>query len=275
MQTMERIPVDRVLCSTSHFLFPAYLRQLYLCPVIYLVKQLMKYLTLLFGALCCTVLVRGQSFEYNRDYEKGLSRSRDKTDMLYYPRLLPRFLTQDTTLTVTDMLYLMIGYTGLPGFRPYQDMETEKRIYRLNNEAQYAAAILICDTFLQQHPLNQSAIIEKAYAFHQLGKKDSAAFYKEQFGRIMAAMDWSGNGHDPESAIFSIGPYDGQNFIDKYYHADLGRSGSAEDSKGNFCYQLEMLFKRAGQKQAVVLFFAIQHAVNTTAASPNKGALPK
>ncbi len=235
----------------------------------------MKYLALLLLTFYCTDLVQGQSFDYNRDYEKGLNRSRDKADALYYPRLLPRFLAQDTTLTVTEMLYLMIGYTGLPGFRPYEDIETEKRVYRLNNEAKYKEAILVCDTFLQRHPLNQSAIIEKAYAFHQLGRKDSAAFYKEQFGRIMAAMDWSGSGHDPESAIFSIGPYDGQNFVDKYYHADPGRSGSAEDSKGNFCYKLEMLFKRDGQKQSVVLFFAVQHAVNTTAAPQGKSPVPK
>ncbi len=62
---------------------------------------------------------------------------------------------------------------------------------------------------------------------YQLKQKDSAAFYKEQFGRIMAAMDWSGwRAPSPEEAIFSIGPHDGQNFIDKYYHADLGRASA-------------------------------------------------
>lgn len=224
----------------------------------------MKYYLCVLLALCSAIPALGQSFEYQRDYEKILQRSRDKADSLYYPALLNRFLQQDSALTVKEMLGLMVGYTGRQGFRPYLDLETEKRVYRLNNEGKYAEVIGICDTFLQHHPLNQSVIIEKAYAFHQVNNKDSAAFYKEQFGRIMAAMDWSNNGRSPEEAIFSIGPYDGHNFIDKYYRADLGQSGSAEDKAGNFCTKLEMKFKRAGQPESVVLYFAIQHAVNTT-----------
>ena len=199
-----------------------------------------------------------------------LTRTKDKADSMYYQRLLPHFLAQDTTLTVKEMLYLMIGYTGQPGFSPYQDLETEKRVYRLNNETKYKEAVQASDTFLQQHPLNQSVLLEKAFAFHQLKQSDSAAFYKGQFGRIMAAMDWSAGGRTPEEAIFSIGPQDGQNFIDKYYHADLGRSSSAEDHNGNFCQMLEMKFKKDGKEQAIVLYFAIQHAVNTTARPQDK-----
>jgi hypothetical protein len=210
---------------------------------------------------------RAQAFDYHRDYERMLTRTKDKTDTVYYQYLLPRFQAQDTTLTVAEMLYLMIGYTGQPGFNPYKDLETEKRVYRLNNEGKYAEAIQASDTFLQQHPLNQSVLIEKAFAFHQLKQSDSATFYKGQFSRIMAAMDWSAGGRTPEEAIFSIGPQDGNNFIDKYYHADLGRSGSTEDRNGNFCQMLEMKFRKSGKEQSVVLYFAIQHAVNTTAVS--------
>ena len=230
----------------------------------------MKYLALWLSFFCLPAMVKAQVFDYHKDYDKMLVRTQDKADTMYYNRLLPRFLKLDTTLTVKEMLYLMVGYTGQPGFKPYQDLETEKRVYSLNNEARYDKAIQAADSFLKLHPLNQSVLIEKAFAYHQLKQLDSAAFYKGQFSRIMATMDWSARGRTPEEAIFAIGPQDGQNFIDKYYHADLGRSGSAEDRDGNFCQMLEMKFRKAGKEQAVVLYFAIQHAVNTTASQRDR-----
>ena len=159
----------------------------------------------------------------------------------------------------------MIGYTGWEQYAPYEDLKIERLIYKLNDSARYQEAIAVCDTFLKTHPLNQQAIIEKSYAFHKLNQPDSSRYYKEQFGRIMAAMDWSADGRSPDHAMFAIGPDDGKNFIDKYYHAELGRDGSDEDSNGNFCDMLEMKIKQKGKEQSVVFFFAIQHAVNTTA----------
>jgi hypothetical protein len=206
----------------------------------------------------------GQNFSYHNDYERILQRTKQKADSLYYPTLLSSFLKNDSSLSVYKMLCLMIGYTGRKDFDPYHDLKTEKLIYELNDSTRYNDVITVCDTFLKTHPLNQQAIIEKSYAFHKLGQLDSSKYYKEQFGRIMAAMDWSANGRSPDHAMFAIGPHDGKNFIDKYYRADLGRSGSDEDSHGNFCDILEMKIKRNGKEQSVVFFFVIQHAVNTT-----------
>jgi hypothetical protein len=226
-----------------------------------MIRKIMLLVTLLF----CTAQSQAQNFSYQRDYEKILARTRVKTDSLYYPALLPAFLKNDSTLSVFKMLSLMIGYTGLSNYKPFDDIKTEKRIYTLNDSARYDEAIRVADSFLNTHPLNQKIIIEKSFAFHQLKKEDSSRYYKEQFGRIMAAMDWSGNGRSPDYAMFSIGPNDGKNFIDKYYHSEVGRDGSYEDSEGNFCDMLEMKFKRKGKDESVVFFFVIQHAINTTA----------
>ena len=215
--------------------------------------------------LVSTVASYGQNFSYHKDYERILQRTKQETDSLYYPTLLSSFLKNDSSLSVYKMLCLMIGYTGRKNFDPYHDLESEKLIYKLNDSVRYNEVIKVCDTFLKTHPLNQQAIIEKSYAFHKLDQFDSSKYYKEQFGRIMAAMDWSADGRSPDHAMFAIGPNDGKNFIDKYYRADLGRSGSDEDSHGNFCDMLEMKIKRNGKEQSVVFFFVIQHAVNTTA----------
>lgn len=232
---------------------------------VFVSSNMIRKIILLITLLFCTASVHAQNFSYQRDYDKILARTKIKSDSLYYPALLPLFLKNDSTLSVFKMLSLMIGYTGLPGYRPFDDIRTEKRIYTLNDSARYEEAVRLADSFLKTHPLNQTAIIEKSYAYHKLNKEDSSRYYKEQFGRIMAAMDWSGNGRSPDYAMFSIGPHDGRNFIDKYYHSEVGRDGSEEDSDGNFCDMLEMKFKRKGKTESVVFFFVIQHAVNTTA----------
>lgn len=213
-----------------------------------------------------------QHFSYHKDYERILTQTRDPADSLFYPVLLPGFLKNDASITVYKMLALMIGYTGRPGYKPYKDLEAERYIVRLNDSAKYKEALSYCDRFLKTHPLNQVAIIEKSYAFHKLDQKDSSRYYTEQFGRIMAAMDWSAGGRTPDQAMFAIGPRDSRNFIDKYYHADLGREGSAEDSHGNFCEEIEMKFKKDGKKQSLVFYFVIQHAVYTTAEKAPDGS---
>ncbi len=205
------------------------------------------------------------SFNYERDYTEMLERTRSPQDSFYYHSLLPRFLANDTTITVKETLYLMIGYTGIPAYKPYENLKTEKLIKSLNNEQKYREVLAICDTFLAAHPLNQAAIIEKSFAFHQLKQTDSAGHYKEQFARIMATMDWSADGRNPENAMFSTGPNDGQNFVDLYYHADLGEINTTENEHGNLCAVVEMRFKKDGKSRKIKFYFAIQHAVNTLA----------
>lgn len=218
--------------------------------------------------LLFTGTVQAQHFNYHTDYRKVLEQTRNKTDSLYYDNLRQRFLVNDSTMTVYEVLALMIGYTGQPAYRPYEQQRTENRIYKLNNEGQFGEVIRICDSFLAKHPLNQQAIIEKAYAFHKTDQPDSSRFYKEQFGRIMAAMDWSGEGKTPETAMFAIGPADGQNFIRKYYRGNIGITGSDRDEHGNLCDVLEMKFEQDGEEKSTILYFVIEHAAASRQLSP-------
>ncbi len=217
----------------------------------------------LFFLLNWAAPAQSQEFLYDRDYQPMLLRSKTQGDPFYYSNLLSRFLVNDSTLSVIEMMYLMIGYTGTPYFQPYLYRATEKTIKSLNDQRRYKEALMICDTFLTRYPLSQSAIIEKAYAFHQLKQYDSAVHYKEQFARIMAAMDWSADGHSPETAMFAIGPYDGQNFVDMYYHAELGKINTVENQNGDLCSAVEIIFKQKEQVQKTNFYFVIQHAANT------------
>ena len=214
--------------------------------------------------LFTSTISHAQSFNYERDYNSILKQTQTKGDSLNYNRLLPRFLNNDKSLTVFQILALMIGYSGLPEYKPFDDLKTEHTILHLNDSAKYEVAIHLCDSFLHHHPLNQLAIIEKAYAYYKLKKNDSAAYYKKQFANIMAAMDWSGDGRSADKAMFALGLEDGKNFADKYYHADVGETKTVIDKYGNYCSAVKMNYKKDGKTDSMVFYFVLQHAANTT-----------
>ena len=123
----------------------------------------------------------------------------------------------------------------------------------------------MCDSFLVNVPVSQQALIEKSYSYHKLGHADSAQYYMWQFRRIMKAMAQSGDGLTPETAFFSLGPADGQNFIIKYLSSDIGSMGSGSDKYGNSVDILETTWKdkESGEQKSRVLYFQIEHASKT------------
>ena len=209
----------------------------------------------------------GQEFEfdYHKDYKKVLAQTNDTSSHLTYSKLLKRFQKNDTTLTDFEVLALLIGFTDNEHYKPYSYLTTEREIYSLNGKGKYEKALSLCDSFLVNVPVSQQALIEKSYSYHKLGQPDSAQYYMWQFRRIMKAMAQSGDGLTPETAFFSLGPADGQNFIIKYLSGDIGSMGSGRDKYGNSVDILETSWKdkESGEQKNRVLYFQIEHASKT------------
>jgi len=217
--------------------------------------------------LTASLTAFGQEFEfdYHNDYGKILSQTNDTSNSLNYNKLLTRFQNNDTTLTDFEVLALLIGFTDNEYFKPYSYLTTEREIYSLNGNGQFEKALSMCDSFLVNVPVSQQALIEKSYSHHKLGQADSAQYYMWQFRRIMDAMAQSGDGLTPETAFFSLGPADGQNFIRKYLSSNIGTMGSGRDKYGNFIDILEVTWKdeESGEQESRTLYFQIEHASKT------------
>jgi len=215
-----------------------------------------KILPLFFCAISFTVL--GQTtFNYKDDFKNILFKTKDNSNNLSYDKLLSRFSANDTTLTDFEVLALLIGFTDKPEFKPYQDLDTEREIFKLNGEKKYKEGLSLANKFLNTHPLSVKALFEKAYSFHKLQKEDSAKYYLYQGQRIFKAMYFSGNGKTKEDPTFSLGPADGQDYIYKFVGAKIGTMGSGRDKDGNFLDILEAKFDNG---QTMTLYFIIQHA---------------
>lgn len=198
------------------------------------------------------------NFSYKDDFEKVLAKTKDQKDNLFYDKLLARFSVNDTTLTDYEVLALLIGFTDKKDYNPYQDINTEREIYKLNGDEKYQEGLDLANKFLKTHPLSVKALFEKSYSFHQLGQNDSARHYLIQGKRIFRAMYFSGDGKSKETPTFALGPADGQDYIYKFVGADIGTMGSGSDKNGNFIDILEVKFEDG---ETMYLYFIIQHAI--------------
>lgn len=218
-------------------------------------------------------IVYGQTtFNYCDDFKKVLSQTKDTSDNLSYDKLLKRFNVNDTTLTDFEVLTLLIGFTNKSEFKPYEDLDIERKIYDINGDGKFQVALDSANIFLKTHPLSVKVLFEKAYSFHKLNQEDSAAFYSYKGRRIFKAMSFSGNGKSPETPTFALGPADGQDYIRKHIGyqiggAKIGTMGSSRDKNGNFLDILEVVPKDGSTSYS--LYFIIQHATDKMFSSDN------
>jgi hypothetical protein len=205
----------------------------------------------------------GQAFVYHRDYARLVKESQTPGSPNAYPTLLRQFRA-NADLTDPQVWALMVGYTSQPEFAPYADLDTERRLYRLNDEKQYQQVLNEAGPFMHRHPLSVQGMLEKSYAHHQLQQEDSAAHYLGQYKRLMQAMRASGDGRSAETAIFTIGPTDGQIFISRYLALRLGGTmGSGYDKQGNFLDILSVASPEGSAEPGYSLYFQIQPASGT------------
>jgi len=199
------------------------------------------------------------AFSYKDDFKKVLAKTKDQNDNLSYDKLLKRFSVNDTTMTDYEVLALLIGFTNKPEYKPYDDLTTEREIYKLNGEKKFQEGLDKANLFLKTHPLSVKALFEKSYSFHKLEQKDSAQFYLYQGQRIFKAMYFSGDGKTKETPTFALGPADGQDYIKIFVGEKIGVMGSGKDKSGNFLDILEIKFEDG---QTMNLYFIIQHATD-------------
>ena len=199
-----------------------------------------------------------ESFDYTKDFKPLLAKTKDSSTDLYYGKLLPRFFAKDTSLSRYETLALLIGFTDQPDYKPYDDIDTEKEIFDLNDKGNYDDALKEANSYLSTHPVSLRILKEKSYSLHQLRKADSSDYYMDLVQKIMTAMLFSGNGKTPETAIFALNLSDGERFAENTGMTIISK-GSGTNKSGNF---MELIDATNDEGTHLNLFFVIQHARN-------------
>ncbi|MGG9963522.1 DUF4919 domain-containing protein [Ferruginibacter sp. SUN106] len=198
-----------------------------------------------------------EKFLYTKDFKIILAKTKDAGSNLFYDKLLKRFQADDSTLTRPEILSLLIGFTDKPAYKPYTVLETERLIYKLNDDGKFKAAHDTAVILLKTYPLSYQGLKELSYSYSKLDKADSAEYTLNLVAKIMSAMMYSGDGRSAETAMFALGPADGQHLITGA-GLSLGSMGSGRDKSGNFLDMLQAVTKEGDKIQ---MYFNIQHAV--------------
>ncbi|AEV98022.1 hypothetical protein A4D02_14715 [Niastella koreensis] len=205
------------------------------------------------------------TFNYQTDFNNILAKTKDKKDKLDYNKLLTRYTALDTTLTDYEILALLIGFTDKPDYKPF-DFSTDEKIWRLYDKSKYKEAIDLGQSYLKTNPFSIKALFGVAYSFQQLNHADSARSYAYQVLRIFQAMSFSGIG-TWDSPMFTLGAFDGHDYINKYLNATVEQMKPDKDPNGNFLNVLSANFENG---QSKVFYFIIEHATTTMGREKSK-----
>lgn len=197
-------------------------------------------------------------FDYKKDIKIILAMTKDSASPLSYSKLLPKFLAKDTSMHGYQMLALLIGFTDQEAYNPYEDIETEKSIFDLNEAGNYEDALDQSAAYIKKHPLSLRILKERSFAFYQQKQQDSADYYMDLVDKIMEGMAFSGKGLTADKPMFALGLDDGEHFM-KNVGMVITNRATGNNQRGDF---MEIVNGMKEDGSTKIMYFLIQHAYN-------------
>jgi len=196
-------------------------------------------------------------FNYHQHFDSIAELTQKKRSELNYDLLLEKFQSVDTTMTNLEVLALMIGETKQDDYYPYELVHVERRILTHSQNSEFKKGLALCDSVLSIHPINFTALLERAYILDKIEDVVEEKKAKFQFVSTLDAVLSSGDG-TIQYPIFVLSPMDGQILIRFIFGLNIGNTGSGEDEYGNFLDILEVINEEQGNMN---MYFNIEHAV--------------
>jgi len=129
----------------------------------------------------------------------------NETSDYYYPKLMQRFLANDTTMTTDQMRVLYYGYTLQKEYRPYYHNAKDSLLATYARKVNKTPAD--CDTIirlttqsLSVFPLDLYKLNQLAYAYHMVGRNDLAHLYTLKAKQLATAIFSTGDGRTQMTA---------------------------------------------------------------------------
>ena len=127
----------------------------------------------------------------------------------YYPGLMQRLQTNDTTLTVQDYHLLYYGYALQPGYAPYATHPLADSLMSILRKEEvtgqdYEAIIRHGSALLLENPFEIRFLDPLIYAHRMKGNQEMAARLEFRFGRIIETIFGSGDGLTRKTAFHVI-----------------------------------------------------------------------
>ena len=135
----------------------------------------------------------------------------DSESPFYYPILMERYLSRDTTITTEEYRYLYFGYTFQEDYDPYRQSSHERALdslYACRNHTAEQCAVMqkYARMVLDDNPFDLRRMSVLVYTSTLTDDAAELAFWQGRIHHILDAIHSTGDGLTPETAWHIIEP---------------------------------------------------------------------
>lgn len=142
-------------------------------------------------------------------YESIETEIKNQKSKFYYPILLDKLITNDSTLTVEDYYYLYYGFVFQKEYKPYARNTVEEKLTKYFQKPEidskdYDIIIQIISESINLLPFDLRQLNMLAYVYHLKGDEIMAKKISTRFHRILETILASGDGEKCETGFHVI-----------------------------------------------------------------------
>lgn len=155
------------------------------------------------------------------DMEQIKREVNDTKGKYYYPRLMAKYMRNDSAMSHQDFRHLYLGALFQEDYDPYRKNELDDKVKTLYYRKDHTRAEL--DTImeyarecLENDPFDLEQLEFLVYAYNQRGKTNLAKIYQFKLNHLLAAILSTGTGADRDNAWIITSPKHEHYIIEKH-----------------------------------------------------------
>lgn len=179
----------------------------------------------------------------------------------YYPTLLKKFMSPDTTMTEDDYHYLYYGVVFQEDYNPYrpnpflEEQRAAEPLYTRPgglSRSEKNQILRLAEKSIANNPLNLLQLSYMVYAYKELGKDNLEKIWHHKLANLLMTITRSGTGADKEHAIVIV--YPSHEF--EYFNLS---SATVEDQQFEQPYYEQVKVRPPGSSETRSYWFDLHH----------------
>lgn len=135
------------------------------------------------------------------DFNEIKKNSLDSTSVFYYPSLLKKLKSKDSSLTHQEYHYLYYGRVFQPKYNPYGTSNEKKVFLDLVKSEKYKEAIKKGEQLFQLDPVDLEVLLRMSICYLKMDDKSSKIWFATQYFSFLDVIYQSGDGKETRSAF--------------------------------------------------------------------------
>ena len=149
----------------------------------------------------------------------------DEDSEYYYPTLLRKFLTEDTTMRADEFQYFYYGALFQEDYDPYRPSPSPEKLDQMANlmnkkekgqewnRAEKKFVVDYAKEMIKDNPVNLRHLSNYIYVCQKSGKTECARVWQYKLNQLLLVIAASGNGTDRDNAWVVVYPQDEYDFL--------------------------------------------------------------